>query len=117
MSRIKDCPLPDLAEAVLREEGKMVEMESPENKIEGFEFGTPGPVTDNPSVRPAPRPWTAGEEALLVRAYRQGATPGALAEEFSRSKGAVLTRLKRMGVLRKEKPPGFVLRGKEAHKA
>jgi DNA-directed RNA polymerase specialized sigma24 family protein len=43
--------------------------------------------------KPASRPWTPGDEAELVRLYREGVSFAELASVFSRTEGAILRRL------------------------
>ena len=43
--------------------------------------------------KPASRPWTPGDEAELVRFYREGVSFAELASVFSRTEGAILRRL------------------------
>ena len=46
--------------------------------------------------RPAPRPWTPEDDALLVELYRQDVPYPELAETFDRSERAILSRLVRL---------------------
>ena len=43
--------------------------------------------------KPASRPWTPGDEAELVRLYREGVSFAELAAAFGRTEGAILRRL------------------------
>ena len=43
--------------------------------------------------KPAARPWTAGDDASLVRQYLAGASYAALASAFGRTERAILSRL------------------------
>ena len=43
--------------------------------------------------KPASRPWTPGDEAELVRLYREGVSFAELASVFGRTEGAILRRL------------------------
>ena len=46
--------------------------------------------------KPASRPWTPGDEAELVRLYREGVSFAELAAAFGRTEGAILSRLIRL---------------------
>lgn len=66
-------------------------------------------------ARPAgfPAPWSPEEDATLLRRYNEGVTVEALQEELGRSRGAVRTRLRRLGV---ELPlPDFIVRARSLY--
>ena len=46
--------------------------------------------------KPAARPWTPEDEDTLVKMYREGVSFAALAAAFSRTEGAVISRLIRL---------------------
>ena len=49
----------------------------------------------------AGNPWTIEEDNALIEAYRNGATPADLAKVHNRSRGAITSRLSKLGEIKK----------------